>query len=145
MWRGQVTQRQFGFKEILVVPIAGEGRYIQGKGLCLWHTHTYKIPLKHENKLRCLYRFSLRCQLPFCILTPCTLHLMHLSPTKLEECYLFLTAPHIATLHIVGVQEELTTLKGELSPIRKKRTPILPSKFNLHTKKKTKSEISSSW
>lgn len=61
---------------------------------------------------------------------------MHLSPTKLEECYLFLTAPHIATLHIVGAQEELTTVKGELSPIRKKRTPILPSKFNLHKKNK---------
>lgn len=45
---------------------------------------------------------------------------MHLSPTKLEECYRFLTVPHIATWHIVGAQEELTTLKGELSPIRKK-------------------------
>lgn len=36
VWRGQITQRQFGFKDILVVPVAGEGRYIQGKDLCLW-------------------------------------------------------------------------------------------------------------
>lgn len=36
VWRGQITQREFGFKEILVVPIAGEGRYIQGKDLGLW-------------------------------------------------------------------------------------------------------------
>lgn len=50
VWRGQVTQRQFGFKEFLIVPIAGEGRYVQGKDLFfLWHTQK-KIPLEHENR-----------------------------------------------------------------------------------------------
>lgn len=48
-----------------------------------------------------------------CIFTSEPLHLIHPSPTKLEESYLCLTAPHTVTLHIVGAQEELTTLKGE--------------------------------
>lgn len=66
-----------------------------------------------KTETRCLYIFSLQHQPRFSVPNITTSSPSHPFPTKLEEPYLFLTALHIATLHIVGAQEELTMLKGE--------------------------------
>lgn len=103
---------------------AEEGRYARGKDSHLGQRKTLK------QKTRCLYVFCLQLSATFlCIFMSQPLHLDTSSPTKLEESYLFLAAPHVATLHVVRAQEELTTLKGEaFSNTYKKKELFYPQR-----------------
>lgn len=123
-------------------PYSRRGRYIQGKDLCLGQKNYFKTL---KQKVRCLYFFSLQCQLPFSVslhhnlFTWCIyLQINWKSAFSYctSHCYLAHSRCSRRAHYIEGGAFTDTHMK--------KRTPILPSKFNLH-KKQTKPAISPSW
>lgn len=71
--------------------------------------------MKTESEVSWL--FSLQRQLPLSVSLHHNFFTWYISLQLNWKSYLSLTVPYIAALHIVGVQEELTTWKGKVSPI----------------------------